>query len=76
MGGKITNVDKLSINIINSSIILQKYQRKEVSLMDTKTIQVYSEKEGRMVDVEVINKEADSRFANRISVMLVVDEEE
>jgi len=41
--------------------------------METKTIQVYSEKEGRMVDVEVINKEVDS--AN-VCVMLVVDEEE
>lgn len=43
---------------------------------EIKTIQVYSEKLGKMVDVEIINKETDSRVTNAASVMLVVDEEE
>lgn len=44
--------------------------------MDTRTIQVYSEKEGRMIDVEVLNKEVDGRLNSVLCVMLVVDEDE
>lgn len=39
------------------------------------TVKVYSEKLGKMVDVDVIEKESESRI-NVASVMLVVDEEE
>lgn len=42
--------------------------------MENKTVQVYSEKLGKMVDVDVIEKESDGRLV--ASVMLVVDEEE
>lgn len=41
--------------------------------MEHKTIQVYSEKEGKMVDVEVIGKDEKKMPPG---VMLVVDEEE
>ncbi len=43
--------------------------------MESKTVQVYSEKLGKMVDVDVINKESDD-IIRTTSVMLVVDEEE
>lgn len=43
--------------------------------MENKTVQVYSEKLGKMVDVDVIEKESDGR-AIAACVMLVVDEEE
>ncbi len=42
--------------------------------MENKTVQVYSEKLGKMIDVDIINKDCDSRRV--ASVMLVVDEEE
>ena len=42
--------------------------------MEHKTIRVYSEKEGKMVDIEVISK--DEKRTPPPSVMLVVDEEE
>ena len=57
--------------------------------MENKTVQVYSEKLGKMVDVDVIKKGDESKkvdvdaikkgdeiFHNVASVMLVVDEEE
>lgn len=43
--------------------------------MENKTVQVYSEKLGKMIDVDVIEKETDGRSIVA-SVMLVVDEEE
>lgn len=42
--------------------------------MDKNTIQVYSNKEGKMVDVEIITK--DEKNVPTPGVMLVVDEEE
>lgn len=43
--------------------------------MENKTVQVYSEKLGKMVDVDVLEKEGEG-LIRVASVMLVVDEEE
>ncbi len=63
------------IILINCISCVYRELDKGVNIMESKTVQVYSEKLGKMVDVDVINKESDD-IIRTTSVMLVVDEEE